>query len=565
MFYQTQVKSIIQGGVIDVHGKQLSLIGNKLVKKGDFVWTDGNVVFGHTPIRGGGVLHAEQSGIPVLANNLRGYFNLNGDFKSYNIVGDAWIVNDKKFYAHDVDDAEIIDADFADDSEFFTVEKSLKTFSQDTDDDYIFESKVYGKTIHSFNSDYLIKNGSTIALFRFDISFANADYVRCDEQILKDCDIIIKKGNVIHSTLTLSQLLSNAEQNFKQNVTFIKVDSETPEDHIKSRAILRNFKILPDGNWLALIEYEIWIERGFLYETQLTYRATIKKTVTTQSTPVGGGWTADETWTTIEVVDPPNGVPVERYSSSTAHTSCLIKFSSDAEPELIFEDTNFYPLYLVKTQIEAVESASPSAQYGSLLDYPCVNREEDYVMTWINVDYMDESGYVPGIPAAMFSPRSDHTYESYHYYRAWWSGSESRSEYETFEWGKISTSYIYDSRNLPDAPDYDNPILDIAKELTLPVQDCFFAKLINRGSDINFWAIEGIYDRDNKKVFNFDVASNTHTWNMCFFPLKGNKFLFGVHNGYWYKINDEGLIESIGRNLKNFRFRELKRISKARK
>ncbi|MBQ6759385.1 MAG: hypothetical protein IJP42_09955, partial [Selenomonadaceae bacterium] len=152
-----------------------------------------------------------------------------------------------------------------------------------------------------------------------------------------------------------------------------------------------------------------------------------------------------------------------------------------------------------------------------------------------------------------------------HYYRAWWSGSESRSEYETFEWGKISTSYIYDSRNLPDAPDYDNPILDIAKELTLPVQDCFFAKLINRGSDINFWAIEGIYDRDNKKVFNFDVASNTHTWNMCFFPLKGNKFLFGVHNGYWYKINDEGLIESIGRNLKNFRFRELKRISKARK
>ncbi|MBR2774358.1 MAG: hypothetical protein IKD73_05130 [Selenomonadaceae bacterium] len=50
MFYQTQVKSIIQGGVIDVHGKELSIIGNKLVKKGDFVWTDGKVVFGHTPI-----------------------------------------------------------------------------------------------------------------------------------------------------------------------------------------------------------------------------------------------------------------------------------------------------------------------------------------------------------------------------------------------------------------------------------------------------------------------------------------------------------------------------------
>ena len=113
MFYQTQVKSIIQGGVIDVHGKELSLIGNKLVKQGDFIWTDGKVVFGNTPIRGGGILHAEQSGIPILANNLRGYFDKVGNFKSFGIAQDDWITNSNKYFTHGLEhfnENKVIDA-----------------------------------------------------------------------------------------------------------------------------------------------------------------------------------------------------------------------------------------------------------------------------------------------------------------------------------------------------------------------------------------------------------------------------------------------------------------------
>lgn len=135
MFYQTQVKSIIQGGVIDVHGKTLSLIGNKFVKQGDFVWTDGKVVFGHTPIRGGGILPVEPNGVPVLGwfiteikpseigvinehiiDFFAGYFTNQGNYISLvgfwrsnreyvpkKMKGLSWIVNNNHFYYHDND------------------------------------------------------------------------------------------------------------------------------------------------------------------------------------------------------------------------------------------------------------------------------------------------------------------------------------------------------------------------------------------------------------------------------------------------------------------------------
>ncbi len=125
MFYQTTVKSVTAGGVVDVQGKSLSLIGNKFVRAGDLIWTDGNVVFGHTPVRGGGIMFNEPSGIPVLsADDLRGYINNRGMFKKFNVAQDDWLANSKNFFAHGnetFNGENVIDAEVSESGDVFIV------------------------------------------------------------------------------------------------------------------------------------------------------------------------------------------------------------------------------------------------------------------------------------------------------------------------------------------------------------------------------------------------------------------------------------------------------------
>ena len=66
MYYQTKIKSLIAGGAIDTSGKRLQFIGNNPAQVGDMVWTDGRVIFGHTPIRGTPLMFTDEPKIPVL-------------------------------------------------------------------------------------------------------------------------------------------------------------------------------------------------------------------------------------------------------------------------------------------------------------------------------------------------------------------------------------------------------------------------------------------------------------------------------------------------------------------
>lgn len=99
MFYKTKVKSIFPGGIIDAHNKRLVFVGNKLARVGDLVWTDGSVVLGHTPIRGGGAFFdSPTAGVPVLCDNLQGYFDMQGKFHSAKLPVSWCFVNDDKCY-----------------------------------------------------------------------------------------------------------------------------------------------------------------------------------------------------------------------------------------------------------------------------------------------------------------------------------------------------------------------------------------------------------------------------------------------------------------------------------
>lgn len=121
-------------------------------------------------------------------------------------------------------------------------------------------------------------------------------------------------------------------------------------------------------------------------------------------------------------------------------------------------------------------------------------------------------------------------------------------------------------------------------DFSFSVQDDYHAKLIN--SQIDSWLyentrrwwlgcqIEGVYDKDDNRIADETLSDeeNAHQWNMSLATLTGGNYLFGIHadqsrniNGELYKIDSTGKAEHVGDGLKNFRLRELKNISKAKK
>lgn len=115
MFFQTQVKSLNGGVATDTSGRHLIFIGNLPCQVGDWVWTDGTVIFGNVPPRSTPLL-TNEGGIPVLGDNLSGYFTRQGNFKEYKVKQDDWIVNSKYHFFHNTySDENIIDAYVKDD------------------------------------------------------------------------------------------------------------------------------------------------------------------------------------------------------------------------------------------------------------------------------------------------------------------------------------------------------------------------------------------------------------------------------------------------------------------
>ncbi len=128
MFFQTQVKSLNGGVATDTSGRHLIFIGNLPCQVGDWVWTDGTVIFGHVPPRGIPKPPIFQGNIPALADDnlidnegiLRGYFKKNGDFKDFDIDSDDFIVNDKRNFLNGklfLNNQRIVDAAVSSDGE----------------------------------------------------------------------------------------------------------------------------------------------------------------------------------------------------------------------------------------------------------------------------------------------------------------------------------------------------------------------------------------------------------------------------------------------------------------
>ena len=153
MYYQTKLKSVGNGGAIDVQGKRLSFISNLPVQAGDTVWTDGKVIFGHVSIQDTPLIPiAANSGIPVLdEDTLCGYIKMNGNYKEYDIEQDDWIVNTDKTYKHGIEEyngVKVIDAEINDDDgneDLYTVTEGFYFKNQ---------AKIYKNPLHTGKYTY---------------------------------------------------------------------------------------------------------------------------------------------------------------------------------------------------------------------------------------------------------------------------------------------------------------------------------------------------------------------------------------------------------------------------
>ena len=104
---------------------------------------------------------------------------------------------------------------------------------------------------------------------------------------------------------------------------------------------------------------------------------------------------------------------------------------------------------------------------------------------------------------------------------------------------------------------------------TFPVQDGTVAEINFKSTPSIWWnwSLGKVYNAGGEQIADFSEtvnATDAHKWNMSIVQLKGGDFLFGYHDGELFRIRD-GTFELVGSGLKNFRLRELKRITKSKK
>lgn len=576
MFYATQIHAVIGSTVIDSKGRRLRFVGDLPVKVGDTVCTDGSYIFGHAPPKASPAIFSTPSGIPVLASknddDLRGYFDLSANFNRYRVHADNWLVNDIHHFAHDSDDDDILDADIANDGSLLTVEKSVSNFPSHNNPDSVYGYFAYNSLMYSFDSKNIeinlsnkIEGASRHAGFTTFISSTSADYSRFDNSINSDFILTLKRDSSPFASLHLSQLLYSFQLDTQARLDFIHVDESFPSSHLLSRAIIKNFKIFPDQSWQALVLAEVIAERGFLYNTSPSYyhsgSVNIHRSVT--DTPINDTWWEHKESTNVSIASAPYADSIHGFSSSLVHRIALISFSSDNSSNLIFDKISHFPLFLLKRTFTF--NAADSSSFSFYTSKSVSTRAEN---AWIiNHAELDTTSLISEFPDGVFRPivrDGVDCYLSYKFYRAsQWRQQDHIYEYAPFAYYHTSGSYTYDSSEMPNHPDYDNPFLSV-NDFDFPIQDGFFARFKNLYQNIEQWVLDSVFDSNGYLLFSPNLSpSDVLSLNLSLVKLRGNRFLFGIHDKQLFLVNSDSSIQQIASVLKNFRLRQLNPITKS--
>lgn len=534
MFFKTQIKSVCSNGVVDIAGRNLTFVGYLPVKAGDWVFTDGRVIFGNAPPKGSSAVFDEPSGIPVLGDQylladdtaaLRGYFSRHGTFKKFPVAQDDWIANADKKFSHGTEflnGEKVIDADFSDKGDNLIATKFISQLLPDDEDYYwglfyfwtfwtesssyiypvsrvqfaqddfshleCFSTDLVHRYFHPYNPtpvicsfdkpfldgwpkaqnimfpDY-VRSYQPLAKFNFIMRGSSLDYRLFDDNIIKQCEILIYKNSNVIERINIADFLKDFEDAAKNEVDILSGEVQIPWQsvkHIISRAVVDNFKILSDYSWELLLQVEIFASKTFFVE-----------------------------WDSIDYWD--NPTTLDDFQSAVFHDFFLLKINSAGLKEKIFDWHFAHPPTFLVTFFDIIP------------DPECAK---------IHIDF----------------------------------------------------------------PDY----------FFFPVQNIYQAKLTKNGfdtvSDSDYisikplWNLSGIFRGDELVInsdFTADEKTSAHKWNLSLAEFKKKNFLFGIHKdidkgvdkeigGKLYQISEDET-KIIADGLKNFRLRELNKISKSRR
>lgn len=230
MFYQTQVSKLITGGIIDTNGRQLRFCGNLPVSEGDYVWTDGTVVFGHVPIRDTPILQPIEGGIPAAFADDKGYFSKTGRFSKYSIAVDKtephWIVNGKRKYFHS--DTRVFDAEIS--------------IDENGVEDGLFTAELDGI------------NGGNAGIY----------FVQ-DDTVIDDDAVVIKKDGKEISRVYLHDYIHAID---KAQEIVARGSIAPAEKKLVGHSQLLNFQLHTDGSWDAIIASFAYVESRYDYDEE---------------------------------------------------------------------------------------------------------------------------------------------------------------------------------------------------------------------------------------------------------------------------------------------------------
>ncbi len=508
MYYKTQIQSTGKGYAFDTQGKKLFFIGNFPCQAGDFVYTDGKYIFGNLSPKAAPTFPV-QGGIPVLAIDLydeislRGYFNSSAVFKDYDIALDSFIVNDKNKFLHGAEF--FIDAEISESGELFTA--------------YFF-----GGSAH-------IRNGN----------------------IIEDGFISIKKDGKEIKNFSLSSLAG----------TVLVTGGSNYDAYIS----LDLFKFDRLGNWSAFISVGCTTRDETPVPPNVYVETTNLSTGQDEFIPFQDAETPDTLAEQITQAILDTGLNY-RIITGDQNLYDWIKHSPFAfnVPKL-FNDLYAHPVMHIETaefdcSFEtvsddvngvAVSGVSYSRRFifysdGSNKKYfEHINSQTDdaamYFVEYVNTDPEGSVGTAGNKGGSHYSIDV--------------SAFISQLYYE--EGGNPGTTY-YVHRNYIDfsVPSISLGIKDFQEEIKIPVQDGFY---ILTGD------VPKLFDENNQLVLNFNNFGRniSHFRNFSIAKLSNQKYLLGIHGGELFLIQDGQPQKIIDEGLKNFRLRELKNISKAKR